>query len=252
MFDVGAGKILDSILDIIVVTDGDLKIIDVNGAVASAGFDKSDLIGYPVTDLVVDNHGLRTAVPELIESARNGLRDLRRFESVRKDGSKFWADISVSEIDDTEELDYLFVFHDVDERAKARKELEEQKARIEAVLGETEELRRQAELSKLELAQANELLAKRQEMTEKALLEEQQFRLSSVKTGFQKTFVTYLAVLIGASLLLPYVGILLGAGDKVTDNTANLSLLLIQAITGVSGFIFGQRSSDKGRDGGED
>lgn len=238
----GADKILDSIFDIIIVVDADLKITDTNASVAEAGYTKEELIGQSVLDLLLDNAGFRQAVPVLVEAAKQGNRELKRFQALRKDGSLYWVDIAISEIDSTEAVDYLIVFHDVDERAKARKELEEQKARVEAVLQETDKLRKEAEDSRLQLQLANEQLAKRQAVTEKALEEEQRFRLSSQRTGFQKTFITYLALLIGVSLLLPYLGMIGFLSEKITDSTGNLSLLLIQALTGVSGFIFGRQT----------
>ena len=246
-----AGLILDSVFDVIFIVDHELKIVDANSAVTGIGYTREALIGQPITDLTVDNAGFRVAVKELSAAAKEGDRELRRFEAIRQDKSRYWVDVSISEIETTETEDYLITFHDVDERAKARKELEEQKAKIEAVLQETDKLRKEAEASRFQLELANEQLAKRQEITEAALQEEQKFRLSSQKTGFQKTFVTYLALLIGISLLLPYLGMISFLSEKITDSTGNLSLLLIQALTGVSGFIFG-RQTGKGESAGND
>ena len=242
MIESSAGKILDSIFDIILVANADLKITDANASATEAGYTKEELIGQSVLDLIVDNVGFRQAMLQLVESAKLGHRELKRFQAVRKDGSLYWVDVAINEIESTADQDYLIVLHDVDERARARKELEEQKSRLEAVLLETEKLRKEAEESRLKLQVANDQLAKRQEVTEKALEEEQRFRLSAQKTGFQKTFVTYLAILIGVSLLLPYMSMISFLSEKITDSTGNLSLLLIQALTGVSGFIFGRQT----------
>lgn len=242
MIDQWAGTIVDSIFDVILVTDQELKILDSNTAVIELGHEKAGVIGKSIFDLMADPLAFRQAFPELVKAAQEGRRELRRMEALRKDGSRFWVDISATEIETTSETDYLIVLHDVDDRAKARKELEEQKSRIEAVLQETDRLRKEAEYSRSQLEVANSELAKRQLVTETALLEEQKIRFSAQKTGFQKTFVTYLALLICASLLLPYLSMLGFISEKITDSTGNLSLLLIQALTGVSGFIFGQRS----------
>lgn len=223
-----ANKIVDSVFDILIIIGADLCILDCNNSIADLGYEKSELIGQPVTDLTVDNAGLRKAIPELVASAKAGKRELRRLECIRKDGSRLWMDIGASEVETTEAADYLIVFHDVDERHRTRQALEEQKRTLEAM--------------KTQLEQANKQLEQRQAVTEAALLEEQKFRLTSQKTGFQKSFVTYLVILIGVSLLLPYIVLVGGVDEKITSATGNLSLLLIQALTGVSGFIFGQRS----------
>lgn len=237
-----ASKVVDSVFDVLVIVDESLHILDCNSSVTDLGYTKEELLGKPITDLTIDNAGFRRAIPELAKAAREGKRELRRFECLTKDGSHIWADVAVQEIDATEALDYLITLHDVTERALARKELEEQKAKLESILTETETLRKEADDNRFQLQLANEQLAKRQEVTEKALEEEQRFRLSSQKTGFQKTFVTYLALLIGVSLLLPYLGMIGFLSEKITDSTGNLSLLLIQALTGVSGFIFGRQT----------
>lgn len=237
-----AAKVIDSVFDAILIVDESLHILDCNNSVTDLGYTKEELIGKSIVDLTLDGTGLRKAIPELAHEAKADRRGLRRFECLTKDGKHIWVDIAAQEIEATAALDYLVTLHDVTERALARKELEEQKAKLEAVLLETEKLRREAEASGFQLKLANEQLAKRQEVTEKALEEEQRFRLSAQKTGFQRTFVTYLALLIGVSLLLPYLGMIGFLSEKITDSTGNLSLLLIQALTGVSGFIFGRQS----------
>lgn len=223
-----ASRIVDSVFDVILVIDKDLRIADANSAILEIGYAKPDIAGLLASSLFVDSGGFDKAFPLLVKSAGAGRRELKRFEVKRKDGSTLWMDIGASEIDATGELDYLLVLHDVDERQRTRQALEEQKRSLETM--------------KEQLELANDQLAKRQKVTEQALQEEQKFRLSSQKTGFQKTFVTYLAVLICLSLLLPYLGMIGFLSEKITDSTGNLSLLLIQALTGVSGFIFGQRS----------
>lgn len=245
MIDQSAGKILDSIFDIVIVVNKDLKIIDTNSAISLTGFTKEEVIGNLATDLVVDNAGLRRVIPELVAVAKNGLRDLRRFEAVRKDGTKFWVDISANDIDDTHDDDYLIVMHDVDERAKARKELEEQKAKIEAVLLETDKLRKEAESNRLQLEIANRSLEQRQQVTEAALLEEQRFRLTSQKTDFQKYFARMLVILVGLAIVIPYVSGFISVETKILDGSNNLALLLLQVLGIAVGSLFGQSNSKK-------
>lgn len=238
-----AEKVIDTIYDVVIIVDDKLNVTDANNAISSFGYSKEDLIGKPVLDLIIDNRGFREVFPELIQKAVTGERKVVRFEAVRKDGSKLWVDITASAIDATPVIDYLLTIRDVDERHKARKELEAQKVKLENVVSETEKLRKEAEESRLQLQLANEQLAKRQAVTEAALAKEQEFNLSSQKTGYQKHIIQWMIVLIAFSLVLPYLSNFFGLmpDSKITDGTSNLSLLLLQVFGIAVGAMFGQQ-----------
>lgn len=241
-----ASKVVDSVFDVLVIVDESLHILDCNSSVTDLGYTKDELLGKPITDLTIDNAGFRRAIPELAKAAREGKRELRRFECLTKDGSHIWADVAVQEIDATEALDYLITLHDVTERALARKELEEQKAKLESILTETETLRKEADDNRFQLQLANEQLAKRQAVTEKALEEEQRFRLSSQKTGFQKDLSRMLVALVALAIVIPYVSALLPVETKILDGSNNLALLLLQVLGIAVGSLFGQNTSKQG------
>lgn len=243
-----AEKVIDTIYDIVFIVDANLNVTDTNNAVSSLGYVESDLVGKPFLDLIVDNRGFREAFPDLIKKASEGERRVVRFEAIRKDGSKLWVDITASAIDATPVVDYLLTVRDVDERAKQRKELEEQKSQIETVLKETDKLRKEAEESKLQLQVANEQLAKRQALTEAALLEEQKIRLNTQKTGFQKSLAFILAGLVLISVLLPYSTALLDVQEKVIDSGANFTLILLQILGQVVAYMFGRESKKDSKD----
>lgn len=102
-----------------------------------------------------------------------------------------------------------------------------------------------AEASGAKLADANEQLAKRQAATEEVLQHETTFRLNSQKTDFQRNFAIIMAILVGVALLLPYFSGWLNVGDKITDHTANLSLLLIQTLGIIAGSLFQSNRKDQ-------
>lgn len=241
-----ASKVIDSVFDVILIIDESLHILDCNSSIADLGYTKEELIGKPITDLTIDNAGLRKAIPELAKAAKEERRELRRFECLTKAGAHIWADIAAQEIEATAALDYLVTLHDVTERALARKELEEQKIKLESILSETETLRKEADDSRFQLQLANEQLAKRQAVTEKALEEEQRFRLSSQKTGFQKDLSRMLVALVALAIVIPYVSALLPVETKILDGSNNLALLLLQVLGIAVGSLFGQNTSKQG------
>lgn len=246
MINEWSSTIVNSIFDIILVVDHDLKILDTNSAVQEYGYRKEDLLGQTFLDLTVDNASVRKAIPELVATAKRGVRELRRFEAIKSDGTKFWVDLSANEIEATEATDFLLVLHDVDERAKARQQLEEQKTRIEDALREAESLRRDAESNRVKLELANQQLSDRQKIVEDALREEQKFRLTSQKTNFQKNFAVIMACLVAFALLLPYASAFTSLSEKLIDTTGNLSLLLIQTLGIIAGALFQSRQKDGG------
>ena len=246
-----AEKVLETIYDIIVIVDAKLNVLDANNAVTSLGYSKEDLIGKPVLDLVIDNRGFREVFPELIKKSATGERKVVRFEAIRKDSSRLWVDITASAIDATPVEDYLITIRDVDDRQRTRRELEEQKAKLESVFAETDKLRKEAEASKLQLQIANEQLQKRQAVTEKALEEEQTFRLKSQQTSYQKTIITYLILLIGFVLFIPYLSGFMTVQEKVIDGSINSIPLIIQILSASVGLAFGvqmEKSNQQNRD----
>ena len=244
-----AEKVIDTIYDVVIIVDEKLNVTDANQAISSLGYSKDELLGKPVLDLLIDNRGFREVFPDLIKRAATGERKVVRFEAIRKDGSRLWVDITASAIDATPVIDYLLTIRDVDERAKTRKELEEQKVKLESVLSETDRLRREAEESKNQLELANEQLAKRQAVTEQALAEEQKFRLTSKQADYQKTVIMALIGLVAFAFILPYLSHIFGVTEtKVLDGTSNLSLLLLQIFSIAIGALYGQNQASKGKD----
>lgn len=241
-----AEKVIDTIYDVVIIVDANLNVTDANQAIASFGYSKDDLLGKPVLDILVDNRGFRDVFPEMIEKASQGERKVVRFEAIRRDGSRLWTDITASAIDATPVIDYLITLRDVDDRYRARKELEEQKAQLESVVAETDRLRREAEQNRLELKIANETLEKRQKITEDALAEEQKFRLTSKQADYQKTVIMALIGLVAFAFILPYLSHFFGVTEtKVLDGTSNLSLLLLQIFSIAIGALYGQNQASK-------
>lgn len=227
-----AEKVIDTIYDVVVIVDANLNVTDANSAISSLGYSKEELVGKPVLDLIIDNRGFREVFPELIKKAATGERKVVRFEALRKDGSKLWVDITASAIDATPVIDYLLTIRDVDERHRTRKELEEQKKKLESVFAE--------------LQVANEQLQKRQAITEQALAEEQKFRLTSKQADYQKSVIMALIGLVAFSFSLPYLAPLFGVTEaKVLDGTNNLSLLLLQIFGGAVIALYGKSQIDK-------
>lgn len=223
-----AEKIIDTIYDVVAIVDSNLDITDTNSAVASLGYTEEELLGKSLLMLLDKGQELKAVFPELIAKSTGGERKVVRFEAIRKNGSRLWVDITASAIDAAPVQDYLVTIRDVDERAKTRMELEEQKKKLESVL--------------TELRLANDQLEKRQAVTEAALAKEQEFNLSSQKTGYQRTIVQWMIVLIAFALILPYAPYLIGVSindTKIMDGTNNLSLLLLQVFGIAVGAMFG-------------
>lgn len=237
-------QILNSIFDVIIVTDGDMKIIDANNALHEIGYDQNEVIGKSILDFVVDRADFQKAFETVRDDNGIDRQDLR-LQVTKKDKSLYFADLSIRKIRTTQEENYLLVFHDVDERAKARRALEEQKSIIENALQEADRLRKESEDAKIALQVANEALAKKQQLTEAELQKEQGFRLTSQKTSFQKNFAIIMAVLVAVALILPYISGFITVSDKLTDHTANLSLLLIQTLGIIAGALFQANKQEK-------
>ena len=232
-----AGQILNSIFDVIMVADGDMKILDANSAIQEIGYTQQDLVGKSILDLTQNKEELGKAFQAVKDDNGIDRQDLR-IQVLKKSGELYYADLSIRKIRTTSVEDYLCVFHDVDDRAKARRALEEQKSIVEQALADAERLRKEAEDSKLALEVANEQLARRQALTEAELQKEQGFRIAQQRTGFQKNFAIIMASLVALALLLPYISGFITVSDKLTDHTANLSLLLIQTLGIIAGALF--------------
>lgn len=230
--------ILNSVFDIIIVVDDKLTIVDVNDASASIGYSLQDLTGKSIYSLTPDPTNLQALFKVVIDD--NGIdRELKRMQVMKGDGSTYYADVGVRKIPSTVEEDFLVVMHDVDDRAKARQALEEQKRIVEEALQQADDLRREAEESRLQLEVANVQLARKQEITEAELEKEQTFRLTTQKTGFQKDLTRILAILIALALILPYLSGFLVIETKVLDGSNNLGLLLLQILGVAVGYLFG-------------
>lgn len=232
-----AEKIIENIFDILIVVDKAFTIIDANNAVSEIGYKKEQLIGLNALNLISNSDDLEAAIPELVSASAKGTRIVRRFEMIKADKARLFVDMTAREIDGN----YLLTFHDVDERAKARKELEEQKRRIEEVFAETDRLRKEAEESKLQLQVANEQLEKRQASTEAALLKEQEFNLNSQKTGYQKQIILWMIGLVGFVMFIPYVTGFLTVNQKAVEGSVNNMPLVIQILSMGIAAMFGQQ-----------
>lgn len=236
-----AEKIIDTIYDVVAIVDGDLNISDTNSAVASLGYAEEDLLGKPLLNLFdkKDWVNIKSVFPELISRSAGGERKVVRFEAVRKDGSRLWVDITASAIDATPVVDYLVTIRDVDERAKTRIELEDQKKRLEAVL--------------TELRLANDQLEKRQAVTEAALAKEQEYNLATQKTGYQRAILQWMIVLIAFVFALPYLSSIVFQYDpnnffqKAVEGSVNNMPLLIQILGIGFGAMFGAQAVDKAK-----
>ena len=121
--------------------------------------------------------------------------------------------------------------------------LDAEKAREEAV-----QLRDQAEEYNKQLEEANARLLTHNVDIEKELAQEKELRILMGKTNFQRQFATYLMFLIAGVLMLPYVGSAFSVSEKVTDSTGQLSLLLIQTLGVIAGFLFNRRQGEKEND----
>lgn len=240
-------QILNSVFDVILVVDGAGAIIDANNAVQEIGYTPAGLAGKQLVSLTEDPDPLRDCIDKVASwrDEKCGARVRVR----RADGSTYFADVSIRQIETTAEVDYLVILHDVDERARARKALEEQKALIEAALHDADQARQEAEQSKVALQEANDKLRRQQAITQQELEAEKAYRLKSQQTGFQKQFALILIGLIAFSLILPYVGSFVGTAEKVADSTNNLSLLLVQTLAAVAAFLFNREK--RPGDGGD-
>lgn len=237
--------ILNSIFDIIVVVDHKYIIVDANSAIETIGYTIEDLQGKSLFDFTPDDNELKVMLTDVITD--NGLdRVTKRINVYKKDGTTFVSDTVISNIKNNGDdipTNVLCVFHDVTERAIARKALEEQKKIIEASLQEADRLRQEAVEAKKQLQEANAKLTG-------DLLKETEFRMNSMKTSFQKTFSTYLIALVALALLLPYISGIMTIETKILDNTSNLSLLLLQTLGIIAGYLF-STSRNKDTDKGE-
>lgn len=232
-----AEKIIDTIYDVVAIVDTDLNISDTNSAVSSLGYAEEELLGKSLLTLIDKGDELRAVFPELIARAAGGERKVVRFEAIRKNGSKLWVDITASAIEATPVVDYLVTIRDVDERARTRMELEDQKKKLEKVL--------------TELRLANDQLEKRQAVTEAALAKEQEYNLNSQKTGYQRTILQWMMVLIAFVITLPYLAGLIASAlpldvaQKAVEGSVNNMPLLIQILGIGFGAMFGAQVLDK-------
>lgn len=224
--------IINTVLDIIIVADNALKIKENNHSITTIGYSETELIGKSFIDITPDAAIVNELFKEVKED--NGIDFAsRRIEIRKKDGTLYHADTSIRKVRDPEDMldDYLILVHDVEERYQARKALED-------TLAETKKLQE-------DLAKANVELEKRQVATEKQLAEETKFRLAAQQTDFKKDFAKVVALLVAVSLALPYVTAFFPIPEKISDSTANLSLLLLQVLGVISAALFAQQANKK-------
>lgn len=240
-----AGQILNSIFDVIMVADGDMKILDANSAIQEIGYTQQDLVGKSILDLTQNKEELGKAFQIVKDDNGIDRQDLR-IQVLKKSGELYYADLSIRKIRTTSVEDCLCVFHDVDDRAKARRALEEQKSIVEQALADAERLRKEAEDSKLALEVANEQLSRRQAVTEQQLMQEKEFRIQQNRFGIQQRLATMLVFLIGGAIFMPYLFRLFYVVDQNMANaTGNALLLLINGLMIIVGGLFSRRQNDK-------
>jgi len=240
-----AEQILNSIFDVIVVADGNMKILDANSAIQEVGYTQKEFVGMSILDLTANKDEFAKAFQIVKDDNGIDRQDLR-IQVAKKDGTLYYADTSIRKIRTTEVEDYLIVYHDVDERAKARRALEEQKSLIESALQEADKARKDAEDAKAKLEQANQQLAQKQAVTEQQLMQEKEFRIQQNRFGIQQRLATMLVFLIGGAIFMPYLFRLFYVVDQNMANaTGNALLLLINGLMIIVGGLFSRRQNDK-------
>ncbi|MCA9749373.1 MAG: hypothetical protein KC414_09720 [Romboutsia sp.] len=108
-------------------------------------------------------------------------------------------------------------------------------------LEEAERAKNEAIKLHSEAEQLRKIAETKTEITEKELVKEREFRLSLTKNDFQRTMAYILSILVGISLILPYI---ITVSDKITDSTQNLALILIQALTMIVAYLFASRQQN--------
>ena len=134
------GSIVSTSLDAVVVVDRQGTVIEFNPAAERIfGYEKSDVIGQPMADLIIPpsqrvqhNEGMRR---HLESGAKRMIdRGLFQMEAMRKDGSTFPVELSISTAKSAEGEIYISFVRDISDRMSAERELVQ--ARDRAVLGE--------------------------------------------------------------------------------------------------------------------
>jgi PAS domain S-box-containing protein len=240
-----AEHILNSIFDVIVVADGNMKILDANSAIQEVGYTQKEFVGMSILDLTANKDEFAKAFQIVKDDNGIDRQDLR-LQVAKKDGTLYYADTSIRKIRTTEVEDYLIVYHNVDDRAKARRALEEQKSIVEQALADADKARKDAEDAKLALEVANKRLEEKQVVTEQQLLQEREFRIQQNKFGIQQRLSLMIGILVGCAILTPYVfRIFYPVDQNMANSTGNALLLLIGALVSIVSGTFNRRQEDK-------
>lgn len=128
---------------------------------------------------------------------------------------------------------------------QSREQLDRDLSMQMRTLEEAEEAKREAEKARDIANELNTQLEAKNRRTEADLAHEREVRSRQDKTNFQRQFATYLIALIAGVMLLPYVGAAFSAPEKLMDSTGNLSLLLIQTLGVIAGFLFNRRQDEE-------
>ena len=113
----------------------------------------------------------------------------------------------------------------------------------EAESAKNEALARQQQLDEL-----NKELQVKNSVTEAQLDKERQFRLLQDKTDFQKVIAYILAILVGLSVILPYIAKIFGeVPNELLSSTNNIALLIVQGLMIVVSGTF-QRKNNESND----
>ena len=134
--------IISTSLDAILVADGRGRVLDYNGAAEMIfGYDRLEVIGEPMTGLLVPDHAHAHARPDDAmaryrkdSERRMAGREPMRLQARRKDGSLFPVELSVSAADGPEGEILVFFIRDISLRVRSENEL--LIARDRAVAGE--------------------------------------------------------------------------------------------------------------------
>lgn len=102
-----------------------------------------------------------------------------------------------------------------------------------------QELQKSAEANEKKLAELNQKLAAKQEITEAELEKERDFRLQQSKTSLQAQLTSYIVMLVALVVILPFLTqIFFPISDALISSVFNLALILCGALTSIIGALF--------------
>lgn len=199
-------KIFDSLFDIILITNEEKYIVDSNAAVSYLGYEQSELELQSIFMLSFDNSKLQ----ECFDNLANGHIEYRKILLSHKDGSTLWFEAFARKVTIENDNFYVVMFHNINAEQQAREQIEK---------------------TTRQLQDANKKLESRQHDIEIELAKEKDYRLREHKTGFQRSLSRWLLILIGMTVVAPYLTmIFIDIPSEITNNTFNITILLVNGI----------------------